>query len=145
MQLETELQQIVIARLTEQQALDILKEAGYRITKARAPKAKAETPKLNAVGKPYSRNYDPNYKMKHKVSNGLKRASHIVPEWDYLQVMRAKHGQEWKPTAEAFVVLNKHPEARYTRFKSEKDGRMWLDLPFMYSPWWEHKQTLETK
>ena len=25
-------------------------------------------------------------------------------------------------------------------FKSEKDGRIWFDLPFMYSPFWQAKQ-----
>jgi hypothetical protein len=41
-------------------------------------------------------------------------------------------------TAEAFLIIRKHP-VTFTRFKSQKDGRYWLDLPFMYSPWWEHK------
>jgi hypothetical protein len=68
MNFESELAQTVIARLTEQQAMDILKDAGYRVTKARAPKAKATVPKLNAIGKPYSASYDPRYKIKHKVT-----------------------------------------------------------------------------
>lgn len=43
-------------------------------------------------------------------------------------------------TTETYVILNKHPEAHYTRFYSAIDGRYWLDLPFMYSPWWEHRR-----
>jgi len=47
------------------EALTIVKAAGYRVTK---PKAKAERPTLNAIGKPYSANYDPNYRMKYRTS-----------------------------------------------------------------------------
>jgi hypothetical protein len=41
-------------------------------------------------------------------------------------------------TAEAFVILRKHKPVNFTRFVGN-DGRNWLDVPFMYSPWWEHK------
>jgi hypothetical protein len=49
-----------------EQALAVVQAAGYRVTKPRAPKAKARM--FNAVGKPFSPSYDPNYRMKHKVS-----------------------------------------------------------------------------
>jgi hypothetical protein len=46
-----------------QQAIALLKAAGYRVTKPRVTERLA----LNAIGKPYG-NYDPNYKIKHRVS-----------------------------------------------------------------------------
>lgn len=53
---------------TQQQiaeAIEVLKAAGYRVTK---PKAKAVVPALNAVGKPYSPLFDPTYKVRHKTT-----------------------------------------------------------------------------
>lgn len=47
-----------------QEAIALLRASGYRITKARP--VKAERPALNAIGKPYSPQFDPNYRMKHK-------------------------------------------------------------------------------
>ena len=48
----------------EAELIDYLTKAGYRITK---PRAKSMKPLgLNAVGKPYSASYDPNYKMKYR-------------------------------------------------------------------------------
>src|SRR5262245_30081535 len=47
--------------LTE--ALAVVKAAGYRISKPRVKKSKPLG--LNAVGKPYSPQFDPNYKMKY--------------------------------------------------------------------------------
>ena len=46
-----------------EQALAIVKAAGYRVSK---PKAKVVAKALNAVGKPYGANYDPNYRMKYR-------------------------------------------------------------------------------
>jgi len=47
------------------EAITIVKAAGYRVTK---PKPKAERPKLNAIGKPFGANYDPNYRMRYRTS-----------------------------------------------------------------------------
>lgn len=52
--------------MTLEAALAVVQAAGYRITKPRAPKATA--PALNAVGKPFSPSYDPNYRVKHKTT-----------------------------------------------------------------------------
>ena len=52
----------------EQEAIARLIAAGYRVTKPKPKKAKPETPKLNAVGKPFSSSYDPDYRMKYKPS-----------------------------------------------------------------------------
>jgi len=49
--------------LTE--ALAIVKGAGFRVSKPRAKKA-SKPVGLNAVGKPYGANYDPNYRMKYR-------------------------------------------------------------------------------
>jgi len=29
--------------------------------------------------------------------------------------------------------------ASFTAFRSERDGRIWLDIPFAYKPWWDAK------
>jgi hypothetical protein len=47
------------------EALTIVKAAGYRVTK---PKPKPKRRMLNAIGKPYGTNYDPNYRMKYRTS-----------------------------------------------------------------------------
>lgn len=44
-----------------EQAIIILKAAGYRVSK---PRKRVTVQGLNAVGKPYSTQYDPNYKLK---------------------------------------------------------------------------------
>ena len=49
-------------------ALAILKAAGFRVTKPK--QTKVTRPALNATGKPYSPQYDPKYKIKHKPSTG---------------------------------------------------------------------------
>jgi hypothetical protein len=54
-----------MADLSLSDVLTIVKAAGYRVTK---PKAKAERRTLNAIGKPYGANYDPNYRMKYRTS-----------------------------------------------------------------------------
>ena len=46
------------------EAIAAVEAAGYRVTKPRARRAVA--PKLNAVGKPFSPQYDPNYRMKYR-------------------------------------------------------------------------------
>jgi hypothetical protein len=43
-------------------AIACLKANGYRVTKPRKPDQ--ERPALNAIGKPYSEQYDPNYKRR---------------------------------------------------------------------------------
>lgn len=45
------------------EALTIVKAAGYRVSKPRAKHVK-DRPVLNAIGKPYGANFDPNYKLK---------------------------------------------------------------------------------
>lgn len=47
-----------------QTAIALLKSNGYRVSKPRA--AKMERQELNAIGKPFSPSYDPNYRMKYK-------------------------------------------------------------------------------
>ena len=44
-----------------QQAITLLRESGYRVTKVTPRKA---VPTLNAVGRPFSPLYDPKYKIK---------------------------------------------------------------------------------
>jgi hypothetical protein len=45
-------------------AIVLLEGAGYCVTKPRARAPKAERPTLNAIGKPYSPQYDPNWKRR---------------------------------------------------------------------------------
>lgn len=47
-------------------AIRLLEGHGYKVTKARAPKANGHAPKLNAIGRPYGASFDPKYRMKHK-------------------------------------------------------------------------------
>ena len=48
-----------------EQALACVKAAGFRVSKPREKEKKLNPLKLNAVGKPYSPQYDPNYRMKY--------------------------------------------------------------------------------
>ena len=52
-----------------EQALAIVKAAGLRVTKPKQ-QPKAARPVLNAIGKLYSPQFDPKYKIKHKPSAG---------------------------------------------------------------------------
>jgi hypothetical protein len=58
-----------------QEALAVVKAAGYRVSKPRAKKAEASA--FNAVGKPYGANYDPNYRMKYRTPP-LKRGGQSI-------------------------------------------------------------------
>jgi hypothetical protein len=52
--------------MTIEQALAVLKENGYRVSK---PKPKPISQTINAVGKPFSPSYDPNYRMKYRAGS----------------------------------------------------------------------------
>jgi hypothetical protein len=54
-----------MAALSLSEALAVVKAAGYPVTK---PKAQAERRTLNAIGRPYGANYDPNYRMRYRTS-----------------------------------------------------------------------------
>ena len=53
-----------------ERAIAFLKTHGYRVRKVndKASKSAPDKPRLNAVGKPYSTQYDPNYRIKHRTS-----------------------------------------------------------------------------
>jgi hypothetical protein len=53
------------ATLSLDAAITLLKANGYRVTK---PRELAPKPALNAIGKPYSALYDPNYRMHYRPS-----------------------------------------------------------------------------
>lgn len=57
------------------EALAVVKAAGYRVTKPRA-KLNGHAFGLNAIGKPYSPQYDPKYRMKYHTPK-LKRQQNI--------------------------------------------------------------------
>lgn len=44
-------------------------------------------------------------------------------------------------TAEAREILARHPlqKSNATRFRSQIDGKTWIDIPFAYLPFWEAK------
>jgi len=48
------------------EALAVVKAAGYRVTK---PKPRTMRPTRNAVGRPFSPSYDPNYRMKYRAGS----------------------------------------------------------------------------
>jgi hypothetical protein len=55
-----------MADLSLAEALAIVKANGYRVSR---PRAQAPKPLgLNAIGKPYGANYDPNYRMRYRTS-----------------------------------------------------------------------------
>lgn len=69
-------------------ALTVVKAAGYRVSKPK--KIKATVPLgLNAVGKPFSPQYDPNYRLRHKPSYGHLR----LP---YPTSMQWVEDEQWK-------------------------------------------------
>lgn len=49
-------------------------------------------------------------------------------------------------TSEAWVIIRKHKK-RGESFKSQIDGKIWIDLPFCYDPFWEnvHRKSLARK
>jgi hypothetical protein len=51
-----------------EQALAIVKAAGFHISKPRTKSRTAERPALNAIGNPFSSQCDPNRNLKHKTS-----------------------------------------------------------------------------
>jgi hypothetical protein len=62
-------------------ALAIVRAAGYRVSK---PLPKAEPPqRLNAIGKPYSEQYDPNYRIKTPLTsiNRLRKPWSVPPPY----------------------------------------------------------------
>jgi hypothetical protein len=95
-----------------EQALALVKAAGYRVSK---PKAKAKAAALNAVGKPYGANYDPNYRMKYRTP-ALKRAqtvrySAVTPERWAEMCREAQAAWDAKVAAEAAAELEPVREA----------------------------------
>jgi hypothetical protein len=59
-----------------EQALAVVKAAGYRVTKPRSKKNGA--PGLNAIGKPYGENFDPNYRMRYRTPPLKRQMSHFL-------------------------------------------------------------------
>ena len=68
--------------MTIEQAIAMLKAEGFRVSK---PRAKADRPLLNAVGKPFSPLYDPNYRVKHKTGT----AHLFKPYGSYMRWVKA--------------------------------------------------------
>jgi hypothetical protein len=58
-------------------ALTVVKTAGYRVSKPRAPKPTKPTLGLNAIGKPYGASFDPNYKMKYHTPSISNRKGNV--------------------------------------------------------------------
>jgi len=62
--------------MTTAEMVAALRKEGYRVTK---PRLRVAAPLgLNAVGKPYGANFDPNYKMRYRTPP-LKRAQNVGP------------------------------------------------------------------
>lgn len=74
-------------------ALELVRAAGYRVTKAR-PKAVQERPTLNALGKPISPLFDPAYRMKYRTPHapyGASTAAGNGALYQYKASMEVKH------------------------------------------------------
>ena len=74
-----------------EQALTIVKAAGYRVSK---PRKRVTALGLNAVGEPYSPNYDPAYKLRTPLTS-IRRLSHS----DDLHVL------QWSERSRVFDAL----------------------------------------
>lgn len=37
-------------------------------------------------------------------------------------------------------ILDQHSPMGATKFRSELDGKLWMDIPFAYLPYWERKE-----
>src|SRR5437016_1420694 len=80
-------------------ALAIVKAVGYRVTK---PKAKPERTALglNAIGKPYGENYDPNYRRNYKpplIKTGGQSVDGISPEkWEIMCATAKAQWAQWE-------------------------------------------------
>ena len=89
--------------MTTAEMVAALRKEGYRVTK---PRLRVAAPLgLNAVGKPYGANFDPNYKMRYRTPP-LKRAqnigdNYIRPEhWARIcQLAQAQWDQDHKAAA----------------------------------------------
>lgn len=89
--------------MTEVQAIEVLKAAGYRITKPRKPTARRM---LNVLGKPYGANFDPKYRMKHRTPRAAYRpGTAALPSARpvYRALMTAKHGSNEALLKEIFA------------------------------------------
>lgn len=44
-------------------------------------------------------------------------------------------------TATSLDILNRHPlqESNARQFTSQIDGKLWMDVPFAFLPWWEKR------
>lgn len=40
-------------------------------------------------------------------------------------------------TVQARELTKGRPNRNF--FRSEKDGKLWIELPFVYAPWWERR------
>jgi hypothetical protein len=86
------------------EALAVVRAAGYRVSKPRMKRQPALKPTLNAIGKPYSPQYDPKYRLKYKLSTGHLRAPYngpfvADPDWQrvmdkMLKLKQAEHEKE---------------------------------------------------
>ena len=66
-----------------EEAISVLKAAGYRVSK---PRTKHQEPLgLNAVGKPYSEQYDPNWKRKHPLTSINRLYAPMPPDVRWVQ------------------------------------------------------------
>ena len=62
----TDIQAIVDLIALERDAIQYLTQRGFKVTRPKRAKESKRQPRLNAIGKPFSASYDPNYKMKYR-------------------------------------------------------------------------------
>ena len=43
-------------------------------------------------------------------------------------------------SAETRAILADYPELHWSAFRSQTDSRVWIDVPFMYLPWWKEER-----
>jgi hypothetical protein len=82
------------------------KAIGHRVVKPRAKKIKTnETPKLNAIGKPYGANFDPHYRFSYrgqrKPSRWMSKFPEVTPERWEVMCRQAQAAWDSKMAAES--------------------------------------------
>lgn len=96
-----------VAGIELRQAIAAVEAAGYRVVKPR--KAKAERPALNAIGKPFGANYDPNYRMRYRtpaLKGGGRVHNPVTPERWAVMVEAARKAWADRPAeGETAIVL----------------------------------------
>jgi hypothetical protein len=126
------------------QALAIVKAAGFRVTKPKQSKVTRRA--LNAIGKPYSPQYDPKYKIKHKPSlgasvfpygdstNAHRRSPDKALQADLFMAEVSAAASKLSSHSTAFLTASSKPQAGNEGCTSTKTKKRRANAHCNYSP-----------